>query len=81
LWGGISMNSRFNYADYTALILLIIGGLNWGLVGVFDFDLVALIFGSMTIISRMIYVLVGLSSLYMIYTLYKMAFGQREGIS
>ena len=45
------------------LLLLIVGGLNWGLVGLFDFDLVAAIFGEMSIVSRIAYVLVGVSAL------------------
>lgn len=53
--------------DWIAMILLIIGGLNWGLVGFFKFDLVAAIFGDMTAVSRVIYALVGLSALYMIW--------------
>jgi len=53
--------------DMITLILVIIGGLNWGLVGLFQFDLVATIFGgSAGIITRIIYVLVGLSALYQI---------------
>jgi len=47
------------------LILVIIGGLNWGLVGLFQFDLVATLFGGQTaIISRIVYVLVGLSAVW-----------------
>jgi len=53
--------------DWIALVLLIIGGLNWGLVGLFSFDLVAAIFGEMSVLSRIIYVLVGLAALYTIY--------------
>ncbi len=45
-----------------AIILLIIGGLNWGLVGLFDFDLVAAIFGRGTTLARIVYILVGLSA-------------------
>ncbi len=45
-----------------ALILLVVGGLNWGLVGFFSFDLVEAIFGEMTTISRVVYALVGLSA-------------------
>ncbi len=52
--------------DWIALILLIIGGLNWGLVGLFSFDLVAAIFGE-GILSRIIYTLVGLAAIYTIY--------------
>lgn len=51
---------------WTALVLLIIGGLNWGLVGFFNFDLVAKIFGEMTLVSRIVYDLVGLSGLYVL---------------
>lgn len=53
--------------DNIALTLLIVGGLNWLLVGLFKFDLVAMLFGGQaTIISRIVYVLVGLSALYCI---------------
>ena len=45
-------------------VLLIVGGLNWGLVGALDFDLVAAIFGDMSALSRIVYCLVGLSALY-----------------
>jgi uncharacterized membrane protein YuzA (DUF378 family) len=48
------------------LVLLIVGGLNWGLVGLFRFDLVAALFGEMSALSRIIYALVGLSALYQI---------------
>ena len=53
------------------LVLLIVGGLNWGLVGLFGFDLVATIFGEMSVLSRIVYVLVGLSALYQIVPLIK----------
>ena len=52
------------YFDIVALSLLVIGGLNWGLFGFFGFDLVARIFGSMTIISKVVYCLVGLAAVY-----------------
>ena len=45
-----------------ALILVVVGGLNWGLVGLLDFDLVAAIFGDMSTISRAVYILVGLGA-------------------
>lgn len=48
---------------YIALTLVIIGALNWLLIGLFDFDLVATIFGTMSVVSRIIYVLVGISGL------------------
>ena len=50
-----------------ALVLTIVGGLNWGLVGAFDFDLVAFLFGPMSVLSRITYILVGLSALAMIF--------------
>ncbi len=49
-----------------SLVLVIVGGLNWGLLGLLEFDLVAAIFGSMSVISRVVYVLVGLAALVMI---------------
>lgn len=55
---------RLTTLDYITLALVIIGGLNWGLIGLFEFDLVAAIFGEMTFMSRAIYILVGLSALY-----------------
>lgn len=48
----------------TALVLLIVGGLNWGLVGLLNFDLVAMLFGEMSMLSRLVYSLVGLSAIY-----------------
>ena len=50
--------------DILVAILLVIGGLNWGLVGFFGFDLVAYLFGGMEFVGRIIYGLVGLSALY-----------------
>jgi len=50
-----------------ALILVIVGGLNWGLVDLFNFDLVAAIFGAGSTLSKIVYILVGLAALYMIY--------------
>jgi uncharacterized membrane protein YuzA (DUF378 family) len=53
-------------ADIAALGLVIVGALNWGLVAVADFDLVAAIFGTGSAISRLVYILVGLAALYLI---------------
>ncbi|MBM3207234.1 MAG: DUF378 domain-containing protein [Chlamydiae bacterium] len=53
--------------DVIVAILLVIGGLNWGLVGLFEFDLVATIFGKMSALSRLIYAVVGLSAVYQIF--------------
>ncbi len=56
------------YIEKIALWLTIIGGLNWGLIGLFDFNLVAAIFGGVSMLTRLIYILVGLASLWLIYT-------------
>ena len=56
--------SKLSALDWIALILLVVGGLNWLLVGLFGFDLVAAIFGDMSIVARIIYVIVGLCAIY-----------------
>ena len=50
--------------DKIALVLIIIGALNWGLIAIFNFDLVAALFGDMSIISSIVYGLVGISGLW-----------------
>ncbi len=55
---------KLSIVDWIALILVIVGGLNWGLVGIFKFDLVAWIFGDMSIVARIVYILVGLAAVY-----------------
>ena len=50
--------------DILALLLIVVGGLNWGLVGLFGFNLVAFILGQIPILERIVYVLVGLAALY-----------------
>lgn len=55
--------------DVVAAVLLVVGGLNWGLVGAVKFDLVAAIFGSGTAFANTVYVLVGLAALYQVITL------------
>lgn len=57
------------WLDNLSLTLVIIGALNWLLVGIFRFDLVAFLFGNLSFLSRAVYILVGLSGLYLI-TLY-----------
>ncbi len=56
-----------NAWDWIALVLTIIGGLNWGLVGFFKYNLVDSIFGTMSDVSRIIYALVGLAAIYLIF--------------
>lgn len=59
--------------DWLAVVLVIIGGLNWLLVGLFRFDLVAMIFGNFSILSRIIYTVVGLAALYLLFTVSRYA--------
>lgn len=70
---------NLNILDVIAFILLVIGGINWGLIGLFDIDLVAAIFGNMSGISRLIYTLVGLSALYAAFVL--PGLGHREELT
>jgi uncharacterized membrane protein YuzA (DUF378 family) len=50
--------------DIIAAVLLVVGGLNWGLVGAFDFNLVAALFGAGSALANIVYVLVGLAAIY-----------------
>lgn len=50
--------------DVVAAVLLVVGGLNWGLVGVANFDLVATLFGAGSILAKFVYTLVGVSAVY-----------------
>lgn len=52
--------------DYTALTIAIIGAVNWGLIGFFRFNLVQYLFGDLTLLSRIVYAVVGLAGLYLI---------------
>jgi len=56
---------NLNAFDWTALVLAVVGALNWGLVGIFKFDLVAAIFGDMSALSRIVYALVGAAAVYL----------------
>ena len=64
--------NRMNFLDRLALILVIIGGANWGLVGLFQFDLVAWLFsGSASLLSRVIYVVIALAAVWCITLLFR----------
>ncbi|MHB8841641.1 MAG: DUF378 domain-containing protein [Candidatus Aquicultor sp.] len=72
--------NRLNWLDWTALTLTVIGALNWGLVGFFNFDLIRAIFSgngsptaTITLFSDVIFAIVGLAGLYSIYSLYKVS--------
>ncbi len=55
----------------TTLVLCIIGGINWGLVGIFDFNLVEYLFGAGSLLTRLVYILVAISALVDLYILTK----------
>jgi uncharacterized membrane protein YuzA (DUF378 family) len=59
--------------DYLAMALLIVGGLNWAMVGLLDVDVVATLFGAGSPATRLVYVLVGIAALYSIWTAAKMS--------
>jgi uncharacterized protein len=65
--------TKMNLLDWIAMVITIIGGLNWGLVGLINYDIIETIFGIQTPVTRVIYVVVGLAALYTIYTAAKMA--------
>ena len=56
---------KLSLMDWVALALVIVGGLNWGLVGLLDFNLVSTIFGEMTVLSKAVYALVAVSAVYL----------------
>lgn len=70
---GSSAKTSMNALDWIAMVLLIVGGLNWGLVGLFQYDLVAALFGTNMPFTRVVYAVVGLAALYSIYTSSKIA--------
>lgn len=55
---------KLSAIDFVAIVLVVVGGLNWGLVGLFNFDLVQAILGSVPILARLVYILVGLAAGY-----------------
>ena len=62
--------AKTGIVETTAGLLVIIGGLNWGLVGIANLDLVQLIFGSVPVLQTAVYIVVGLSALYVAYAMY-----------
>lgn len=59
---------KYSALDCIATILVIVGGINWGLVGAFDVNIVASIFGPMSMVSKIIYIIVGISAIYMAFS-------------
>jgi uncharacterized membrane protein YuzA (DUF378 family) len=72
-----TQHNRLNALDWISLILMIVGGLNWGLVGALNLDLVATIFGSGSTASRIVYMLVGLAAIYGFILLARLGRGPR----
>lgn len=60
------MFERLNGLDWVSLVLILIGGVNWGLIGFFGFDLVAALFGEFSALTRIIYAVVGVAAVYTI---------------
>jgi hypothetical protein len=71
---------KFNAIDWLALVFVIVGGLNWGLVGAFDFNLVDTLFGEKSALARIVYVLVGLAAVYMIAVASRLASTPRQKV-
>lgn len=69
------MENRLSVVDWVALVLVLVGGLNWGLVGFFEYDLVAELFGDMSTFSKIIYDLVGISAIYLLFVVAKLRKG------
>ena len=63
---------KMNIVDILAAVLVIVGGINWGLVGWLNYNLVDTIFGEGSMLARAVYAIVGVAALYMIYTVFKM---------
>lgn len=68
---------KLNVVDVVAYVLTVVGGLNWGLVGWFDYNLVDKLFGVGSGLSRVVYALVGVAALYLVYLLVKLTSGSR----
>lgn len=64
---GVGLMKNHHVVDIIVMILLIVGGLNWGLVGLFKFNLIEAIFGDMSALTRIIYVLAGLAAVYKVF--------------
>lgn len=72
---------KMNWLDWICMILVIIGGLNWGLVGFFKYDLVATIFGDMSTTARIVYDLVGVAALYSLFRMFMMGGSKKPAMT
>ena len=64
--------NKLSTFNWVALIIIIVGAINWGLVGLFKIDIIKVIFGDMTIFARMLYIIVGLAGLYLLILSFKL---------
>ncbi len=64
---------KLNTLDWITMALIIIGGINWALIGIFRINIVAAVFGEMTVLARSVYILVGLSALYILFEVGRLA--------
>jgi uncharacterized membrane protein YuzA (DUF378 family) len=69
----ITGTTTLSSLDWLAMILMIIGGINWGLIGAFDVNLLTSLFGVGTPLTRLVYAVVGLAALYGVYMLTKLS--------
>jgi uncharacterized protein len=69
----ITRSSSLSALDWAAMVLMVIGAINWGLVGALNVNLVSALFGEQTALTRVVYALVGLAGLYGVYLLAKFA--------
>lgn len=58
---------NLNSLDYVAILLVVVGGINWGLVGIFQFDIVYYLFGNLPYYARLVYSIIGVAALYLAY--------------
>ncbi|GAC1417751.1 MAG: hypothetical protein NVSMB6_19910 [Burkholderiaceae bacterium] len=72
-----SSQNKMKSAEWIPMLLLAVGGLNWGLIGLFNFNLVAFLFGDMTPLSRIVYIIVGFCALYSLYISSRMSSSSR----
>ena len=73
LANGSLRSTGWSGLDWAAILLMIVGGINWGLVGIADVNLVTALFGADAPLTRAVYIVVGLAALYGVYLLSKMA--------
>jgi hypothetical protein len=67
----IFMKKRLGFIDGLAIIIVIIGALNWGFIGLFNYDVIATVLGEMNILTRVAYMIIGLAGLWTIFAFMK----------